>query len=125
MPSLRTPTCSLVLAADDVAGLASFYGSLLAATPQAGASASHWRLPLPGGLWLDLYCPSRERPLPRQRGRLALCLQLEGGELGLRDAVQRCLELGGRCLEQPRQESFGWECWLQDLEGNSLLLLAP
>jgi predicted enzyme related to lactoylglutathione lyase len=38
--------------------------------------------------------------------------------------VQQSLELGASLLEPPRQEPFGWEAWLVDPEGNSLLLLA-
>ena len=129
MPSLRTPTlgiptCSLVLAADDPSALASFYGAVLDCVPTPGAASTHWRVPLPSGMWLELYSPSRSRPLPRQRGRLALCLQLEGAEQGVRLAVQRCLELGGGTLDPVRQEPFGWEAWLEDPEGNALLLLA-
>jgi predicted enzyme related to lactoylglutathione lyase len=124
MSSLRTPTCSLVLAADDPAALAAFYGSVLGSDPTPGSSATHWRVPLPSGPCLEIYGPSRSRPLPRQRGRLALCLQIEGAEEGLKAMVQRCLELGATSQEPPRQEPFGWEAWLGDPEGNSLLLLA-
>jgi hypothetical protein len=66
---------SLVLAADQPAALARFYGELLEVEPQSGLSASHWRLPWPAGGWLEVYGPSRSRPQPRQQGRLALCLQ--------------------------------------------------
>ncbi|MFM7436030.1 MAG: hypothetical protein ACKO1Q_08675 [Vulcanococcus sp.] len=40
---------SIVLAADDPAALAHFYGALLELEPQPGLSASHWRLPWPTG----------------------------------------------------------------------------
>ena len=36
---------SIVLAADDPAALARFYGALLEVEPQPGLSPSHWRLP--------------------------------------------------------------------------------
>ena len=124
MPSLRMQTCSLVLAADDPAALASFYGAVVGSTPSPGSASSHWRLPLPTGQSLEIYSPSRSRPLPRQRGRLALCLHIEGAEAGLKAVVQQSLELGAYLLEPPRQEPFGWEAWLVDPEGNSLLLLA-
>ena len=38
-------TGSIVLAADDPAALASFYGALLEFEPQPGLSATHWRVP--------------------------------------------------------------------------------
>jgi hypothetical protein len=44
-----------VLAADDPAALASFYGALLEVEPQPGLSPSHWRLPWPAGGWLEVY----------------------------------------------------------------------
>ena len=69
---LRT---SLVLAADDSRRLASFYGNLLGCQPKAGFSTSHWQLTWPGGGRLEIYQPSSSRPLPRQIGRLSLCLQ--------------------------------------------------
>jgi hypothetical protein len=44
---------SIVLAADDSATLATFYGALLEVDLQQGLSASHWRLPWPAGRCLD------------------------------------------------------------------------
>ena len=57
---------SLVLAADDPAALARFYGALLNVEPLPGLSSTHWRVPWPAGGWLELYAPSRSRPQPRQ-----------------------------------------------------------
>ena len=96
---------SIVLAADDPASLARFYGALL-----------------------EVYAPSRSRPRPRQQGRLALCLQrqVEGSAAAsvLDDWISRALELGASVADPPRQEPFGAEAWLLDPEGNRLLLLA-
>jgi hypothetical protein len=127
-------TSSLVLAADDPAALAQFYGALLGAEPQPGLSAAHWRVPWPAGGWLELYAPSRNRPQPRQRGRLALCLQRQAdgpqrqadgpGALAVLQAwISTALELGAITEDPPRQEPFGAEAWLLDPEGNRLLLL--
>jgi len=41
-------TGSIVLAADDPAALARFYGALLEVEPQPGLGPSHWRLAWPG-----------------------------------------------------------------------------
>jgi hypothetical protein len=118
---------SLVLAADDPAALAQFYGALLGAQPQPGLSAAHWRVPWPAGGCLELYAPSRSRPQPRQQGRLALCLQRQadgpGGLAVLQAWISTALELGASVVGLPRQESFGAEAWLLDPEGNRLLLL--
>lgn len=124
MSAAPSPTVGLVLAADDPAGLARFYGQIFGSAAAPGLSPSHWRVPLPGSLWLEVYAPSRARPLPRQRGRLAVALQLSGGETGLAAAITRAQEHGGQLLEPSRQESFGWEAWLNDPEGNALLLIA-
>jgi hypothetical protein len=121
------PQRSLVLAADDPAGLAHFYGTLLETPPQAGFSPSHWRLEWPGGGLLELYAPSRRRPRPRGEGRLALCLTRSAGEDPALEVLSAWLEqaetLGATQVEAPRQESFGAEVWLADPEGNRLLLL--
>ncbi|MEB3165949.1 MAG: VOC family protein [Cyanobacteriota bacterium] len=144
---MGTPiTGAIVLAADDPAALARFYGSLLVVEPQPGLSASHWRVPWPAGGWLELYTPSRRRPQPRQPGRLALCLQRpappptasdsgadapkpEASEAAAASALEAwiaiALGLGATRLEAPRRESFGAEAWLLDPEGNRLLLLVP
>jgi len=118
---------SLVLAADDPAGLARFYGALLAVEPQPGLSASHWRLAWPAGGWLELYAPSSQRPQRRQPGRLALCLQRHAGDAAavavLEGWIHDCVGLGACLQEPPRQETFGAEAWLLDPEGNRLLLL--
>jgi hypothetical protein len=116
-------TSSLVLAADDPAALAQFYG----VAPQPGLSSTHWRLPWPAGGLLEVYSPSRSRPQPRQPGRLALCLQCRAdgpGALAVLQAwISTALELGATTEDPPRQEPFGAEAWLLDPEGNRLLLL--
>ena len=119
---------SIVLAADDPATLARFYGALLSAEPQQGWGASHWRVPWPAGGFLELYAPSSSRPQPRQPGRMALCLQqqtVEGGDAAalLQTWIQQATAEGGSLLERPRHEPFGVEAWVLDPEGNRLLLL--
>ena len=44
-----TITGSLVLAADEPAALARFYGALLNVEPQPGLSGTHWRVAWPAG----------------------------------------------------------------------------
>jgi hypothetical protein len=118
---------SLVLAADDPVALVQFYGALLGVAPQPGLSSTHWRVAWPAGGWLEVYSPSRSRPQPRQRGRLALCLQRQADGPGalavLQSWISTALELGASLGDPPRQESFGAEAWLLDPEGNRLLLL--
>ena len=125
--STDTITSSLVLATDNPYALAQFYGALLGAQPQPGLSAAHWRVSWPAGGWLEVYAPSRNRPQPRQQGRLALCLQrqIDGpGALAVLQAwISTALELGASVDDPPRQEPFGAEAWLLDPEGNRLLLL--
>lgn len=126
-PDPAGPGGSLVLAADDPAALAVFYGHLLATSPLAGLSDRHWRLPWPAGGVLEIYAPSRARPLPRQRGRLALCLQRRAtaaAALALLEAwVAEACGHGAVPAEAARLEPFGAEAWLLDPEGNALLLL--
>lgn len=116
-----------MLAADDPAALARFYGALLEVEPQPGLSASHWRLPWLAGGVLELYAPSHRRPKPRQQGRLALCLQRPacGAEPAavLESWIQAAGALGASVLEPTRREPFGSEAWLLDPEGNRVLLL--
>ena len=118
---------SLVLAADDPAALATFYGALLEVAPEPGLSPSHWRLPWPAGGHLEIYAPSRRRPQPPQQGRLALCLQRHAQDGDPHTALLAWLEqaqgLGATELDPPRQESFGMEAWVLDPEGNRVLLL--
>lgn len=122
-------TGSIVLAADDPARLARFYGALLKVEPHQGLRATHWRVPWPAGGFLELYAPSRSRPQPRQQGRLALCVQrLADGERPpavLKTWIEAALAQGASVLDPPRQELFGAEAWLLDPEGNRLLLLVP
>jgi hypothetical protein len=120
MPPLSS---ALVLAADQPAQLAAFYGGLLECPPAAGQGPQHWCLPLPAGGLLQIYRPSRQRPQPRQPGRLALCLSRSGDGAALAQWCAQAQALGAVLLESPRQESFGWEAWLQDPEANRLLLV--
>jgi len=118
---------SIVLAADDPASLARFYGALLQTKPRPGLSPTHWRLAWPAGGFLELYAPGRARPQAQQQGRLALCLQQEANgedpEARLERWIEEALVLGGALLEPARLEPFGAEAWLRDPEGNRLLLL--
>ena len=129
MPEPEAPAISgsLVLAADDPAALAQFYGALLQVEPQPGLSSTHWRVPWPAGGWLEVYAPSSSRPQPRQPGRLALCMQRKADGTGalavLQAWMEEALELGASVADPPRQEPFGAEAWLLDPEGNRLLLL--
>ena len=120
-------TASIVLAADDPAALARFYGDLLNVEPQPGLSSTHWRVRWPAGGWLELYAPSKSRPQPRQLGRLALCLQRKADATGalamLHAWIATALELGASVQDPPRQEPFGAEAWLLDPEDNQLLML--
>jgi hypothetical protein len=118
---------SLVLAADDSPSLAAFYGTLLGCQPEAGFSASHWRLAWPAGGLLEIYQPSQARPLPRQIGRLSLCLQRDRTDAQPLAQLQAWIDstlAAGATLEQPpRLEPFGAEAWLLDPERNRLLLI--
>ncbi len=121
--SMEPLSAALVLAADDPEALAAFYAALVEASPATGFSAAHWRVPLPGMGWLELYRPSRQRPLTPGRGRLAVCLKRRGEGAALELWMEQALALGAQRLEAPRQEAFGREVWLLDPEGNGLLLL--
>lgn len=91
----------------DPAALATFYGRLLATPPRVGLNDSHWRLAWPAGGVLEIYAPSRSRPQPRQRGRLAVCLQRTAAAGAALHVLQHWVA----------------EAWLLDPEVNSLLLL--
>lgn len=116
-----------MLAADDPAALAGFYGELLQVEAAQGWGPGHWRVPWPPGGWLEIYAPSRSRPLPRHPGRLALCLQRTASQddalAVLTARIAAAIEAGASSAESPRLEAFGAEAWLQDPEGNRLLLL--
>lgn len=118
---------ALVLAADDAEALARFYASLLGQPPCQGSHPRHWRVAWPAGGWLEIYVPSRRRPRPRRRGRLALCLSRRragADALGqLAGWVEDARKHGATLLEPPRLESFGAEAWLADPEANPFLLL--
>jgi len=117
------PHSSVVLAADDAAALAAFYGALLQRSPIPGISSRHWRLPLPDGGQLELYVPSASRPRRRQPGRLALCFRRTGDPPLLEAWIAAAVRHGASLQEGPRTEPFGSEAWLADPEGNGLLLL--
>ena len=121
-------TLNWVLAAKEPEHLARFYASLLELKASRGLSSHHWRLMIPGGTTLEIYRPSRHRPFPDRGRALAPCLR----QLPHRDPLATLLEwskraqdLGAVVEEEPRLESFGAEAWLNDPEGNALLLLVP
>lgn len=113
----------MVLAAEDPAALARFYAAVLPCQAVQGWNPQHWCLPLPQGGELQIYSPSRRRPLARGRARLSLCLQRRGDGAVLEHWLAQAQAAGASLLEPCRQEPFGWEAWLADPEGNGLLLL--
>ena len=129
--AMATPGCAVVLAADDPERLARFYAAMLGSEPQAGLSRRHWRVPWPAGGHLEIYAPSRQRPLARQAGRLAIALRRTvdpddaggGGAVALQQWIAGATAFGAVLDQPPRQEAFGAEAWLLDPEGNRLLLL--
>ncbi|MFZ9945735.1 MAG: VOC family protein [Vulcanococcus sp.] len=124
VPEAAQPiTAALVLAADEPQQLAAFYAGLVDGLAVPGFSGSHWRVHLPAMGWLELYRPSRERPVVPGRGRLAICLKRQGDGPSLEGWMQHAIALGAQPLEEARQEPFGCEAWLLDPEGNGLLLL--
>jgi len=123
LDSMEPVAAAVVLAADNPEALAAFYAALVDASPTPGFSTAHWRVLLPAMGWLELYRPSRQRPLPQGRGRLAVCLKRQGDAAALARWMEQALALGAERLEEPRQEAFGHEVWLLDPEGNGLLLL--
>ena len=115
-----------VLAARRPELLARFYADLLGTNPKPGVAAHHWIVPLHGQGSLQIYTPSRNRPWPAAGSALAPCLQRRAKAdplLELQTWQQRVIQLGGRSTEEPRLESFGAECWLEDPEGQRFLLL--
>ena len=117
---------SWVLASRSPEQLARFYADLLGTNPKPGVATHHWIVPLQGQGSLQIYTPSRKRPWPASGSALAPCLQRRAKAdplLELQDWHQRVIQLGGRSTEEPRLESFGAECWLEDPEGQRFLLL--
>jgi len=121
-------TTTWVLAAQDPANLARFYGALLGVEPITGLSSQHWRIPLPAGDELEIYRPSRHRPFPDRGRALAPCLRQSARPDPLevlQEWVNEAVASGAVVVEPPRREVFGAECWLNDPEGNAVLLLVP
>lgn len=120
------PSVSWVLAARDPHKLAIFYADLLQTEAQRGLADHHWIVPLPSGGSLQIYTPSRHRPWPASGAVLAPCLQRVSRHSPLEDLRSwraDVIAIGGSSTEEPRQESFGAECWFTDPEGQGFLLL--
>ena len=117
-----------VLAAADTAMLGRFYSDLFQARLMPGLADHHCVVQFIDGTRLEIYRPSRQRPFPSRGRALAPCLRLDPSTdpmPRLEVMVGKALEHGGSLLEDARVESFGAEAWIQDPEGNALLLLAP
>lgn len=120
------PSVSWVLAARDSHKLATFYAGLFQTEVHAGLAEHHWIVPLPEGGSLQIYTPSSRRRWPTSGSVLAPCLQRVTSHSPLdelRAWRAEVIAMGGSSPEDPRQESFGAECWLTDPEGQRFLLL--
>ena len=119
---------SWVLAAEDSARLAAFYSELFQARLKPGLAEHHCIVQFSDGTQLDIYRPSRRRPFPARGKALAPCLRLPPSQEPLPELQRlliKALQRGGSLLEDARLEPFGAEAWINDPEGNPLLLLAP
>ena len=119
---------SWVLAAEDSARLATFYSELFQATLKPGLAEHHCIVQFSDGTQLEIYRPSRRRSFPARGRALAPCLRLSPSQQPLPELqrlLSNALQRGGSLLEEARLEPFGAEAWIQDPEGNPLLLLAP
>lgn len=117
---------SWILASRRPERLAWFYADLLGTRPKPGLAAHHWIVPFQGGGTLQIYTPSRQRPWPVSGCALAPCLQRRAQHdplMELQNWQAQVIGLGGRSAEEPRQESFGAECWMEDPEGQRFLML--
>ncbi len=106
-----------VLASEAPEALARFYSQVLQVPVDRQGAVQ--QLTLSEGHRLVIYQPSKQRPQPAQHGRLALCLP----SANLESSLKQALAHGANALESIRQESFGREVWIEDPEGNRLLLL--
>ena len=119
---------SWVLAADDTGNLGRFYSDLFQARLIPGMADHHCVVEFGNGTRLEIYRPSRKRSFPTRGRALAPCLRLDPSLdplPELQSLLSTALECGGSLLEEARVEAFGAEAWIQDPEGNPLLLLAP
>ena len=119
---------SLVLAAHDPMALSQFYAALFGANVRDGKADHHRILELQDGLKLEIYRPSQHRPFPAAGRALSVCLKLPAHNtplIELQQHISRALHLGATVLEPARLEPFGAECWMNDPEGNAVLLLVP
>ena len=119
---------SWVLAAEDSARLATFYSELFQATLKPGLAEHHCIVQFSDGTRLEVYRPSSKRPFPKRGRALAPCLRFSPSLdplPELQQLVTTALQQGGSLLEDARIEPFGAEAWINDPEGNPLLLLVP
>ena len=119
---------SLVLAAHDPKALSQFYAALFSVKIGDGTAEHHRILDLNNGLRLEIYRPSQHRPFPAAGRALSICLRLPAHHTPLIELDQHvscALNMGASILEPARLEPFGAECWMNDPEGNAVLLLVP
>ena len=119
---------SLVLAAHEPKALSHFYCELFGAKAREGKAVHHRILDLKDGVRLEIYRPSKHRPFPAAGRALSLCLKLPAHHIPLVELehhVSHAIRLGGSVLQPARLEPFGAECWINDPEGNAVLLLVP
>ena len=93
-----------------------------------GMAENHRILDLNNGLRLEIYRPSQHRPFPAAGRALSICLKLPAHHtplIELNQYVSCALQMGASILEPARLEPFGAECWMNDPEGNAVLLLVP
>jgi predicted enzyme related to lactoylglutathione lyase len=119
---------SLVLAAHDPKALSHFYAALFSVNIGDGMAENHRILDLNNGLRLEIYRPSQHRPFPAAGRALSICLKFPAHHTPLVELDQHvsyALQMGASILEPARLEPFGAECWMNDPEGNAVLLLVP
>ena len=125
---MTRPDFNFLLASFQPQRLAQFYADALDGEIIPGISKDHWWIICSDGLKLQIFRPSDKRPFPSKGRNFSFCLQALPSTNPLHFLMEWSSKfelLGGKVREISKLNSFGYEAWIADPEGNEFLLVAP
>ncbi len=125
---MSTFQLSLVIASQEPQKLAEFYAFATKGDLQYGEDVHHYLIVNGNGMHIQIYRPSKKRAWSNKFAATSLCLQ-QSPSIDPLAQIDQCISRlvlkGASVVEEPRNESFGAECWLSDPDGNHFLIFAP
>ena len=119
---------SIVISSNRPRELAEFYALALSGEIRKGITPHHYVVHKQNCLMIQVYRPSHKFIDHHKSRNSAICFQhaahRDPSSL-IKSWIDQLVSSGASVIDQPKNEGFGSEAWLQDPDGNYFLIFIP